>query len=144
MTLSIAQFIINEALKAAALFNATVNVAVVDSGGNLVSFMRMDDALLGSVDVAVKKAKTAVLYDVPTFHLDYVIKNFVDTGIVPGSLGHDMGNGGLITLPGGFPIYNSNSRTRKMIGGLGVCGTRSEKDLVIALVACKEYILGKK
>ena len=41
-------------------------IAVVDSGGNLKAFMRMDDAWVGSIDVAIKKAKTALFFAMPT------------------------------------------------------------------------------
>ena len=41
-------------------------IAVVDSGGNLKAFARMDDAWVGSIDVAIKKAKTALFFAMPT------------------------------------------------------------------------------
>ena len=41
-------------------------IAVVDSGANLKSFHRMDDAWVGSIDIAIKKAKTAVFFGMPT------------------------------------------------------------------------------
>merc|ERR1712018_663138 len=43
-----------------------MNIAIVDAGGNLVSFQRMDGAWLGSVDIAMKKAKTSVFFDMPS------------------------------------------------------------------------------
>ena len=41
-------------------------IAVVDSGANLKAFVRMDDAWVGSIDIAIKKAKTAVFFGMPT------------------------------------------------------------------------------
>ena len=41
-------------------------IAVVDSGANLKAFLRMDDAWVGSIDIAIKKAKTAVFFGMPT------------------------------------------------------------------------------
>lgn len=41
-------------------------IAIVDSGANLKAFFRMDDAWVGSIDIAVKKAKTAVFFAMPT------------------------------------------------------------------------------
>jgi len=41
-------------------------IAIVDSGSNLKAFLRMDDAWVGSIDIAVKKAKTAVFFGMPT------------------------------------------------------------------------------
>ncbi len=43
-----------------------MNIAVVDAGANLVAFARMDGAWLGSLDISVKKAKTARYFDMPT------------------------------------------------------------------------------
>jgi len=43
-----------------------MDIAVVDAGGNLKAFLRMDGAWLGSIDIAVKKARTARLFDMPT------------------------------------------------------------------------------
>ena len=44
-------------------------IAVVDSGANLKAFMRMDDAWVGSIDIAIKKAKTALFFGMATGHL---------------------------------------------------------------------------
>ena len=41
-------------------------IAIVDSGANLKAFHRMDDAWVGSIDIAIKKAKTAVFFGMPT------------------------------------------------------------------------------
>ena len=53
---------------AAAVVKATdikvpMNIAVLDSGAHLKAFLRMDGAVLGSIDIAFKKAKTAVLFE---------------------------------------------------------------------------------
>jgi len=75
-------------------------VAVVDSGANLKVFRRMDDAWVGSIDVAIKKAKTACLFAMPTGDLGKLSQ--------PGgplySIEHS--NEGLITFPGGLPIVD--------------------------------------
>jgi hypothetical protein len=53
-----------EAAKAAAVDQGTaMNIAVVDAGGNLKAFLRMDDAWLGSIDISIKKARTARFFD---------------------------------------------------------------------------------
>ena len=41
-------------------------IAIVDSGADLKAFLRMDDAWVGSIDIAIKKAKTAVFFGMPT------------------------------------------------------------------------------
>ena len=43
-----------------------MDIAVVDAGANLKAFVRMDDAFLGSIDIAIKKAKTARMFNMPT------------------------------------------------------------------------------
>ncbi len=78
-----------------------MNIAVVDAGANILAFVRLDGAWLGSVDVSLTKAKTARFFD-------------MNTGIV-GSLSQPGGslyniehsNGLLISFPGGVPITNA-------------------------------------
>ena len=66
MDLILANMAINAAIKKSEALDVKMNIAIVDAGGNLVAFSRMDDAWLGSVDIAIKKAKTAVFFDMPT------------------------------------------------------------------------------
>ena len=55
LTLRQAQTVLAAALKKAEEIKVPVNIAVVDAGGNLKAFARMDDAFLGSIDIAAKK-----------------------------------------------------------------------------------------
>jgi len=66
ITLQQAQKAIQAAEKKAQELNVKMNIAIVDSGANLTSFSRMDGAWLGSVDIAIKKAKTARFFDMNT------------------------------------------------------------------------------
>ena len=59
VTLDRAQTVIEAALRKAADIGVPMNVAVVDEGGNLKSFVRMDKAWLGSIQIAQDKAWTA-------------------------------------------------------------------------------------
>ncbi len=43
-----------------------MDIAIVDAGANLKAFVRMDDAFLGSIDISIKKAKTARFFDMTT------------------------------------------------------------------------------
>merc|ERR1712080_781493 len=87
-----------------------------DNGANLVGFLRMDGAWLGSVDIAMKKAKTAVFFQMDTD----VIGSLSQPG---GSLyGIEHSNGGLITFPGGVPL----AKAGKQAGGIGVSGSTVE------------------
>lgn len=100
-----------------------MNIAIVDAGANLVAFARMDGAWLGSLDISIKKAKTARFFD-------------METGTV-GSLSQPGGplyniehsNGGLITFPGGIPIKNESG---EIIGAIGVSGSTVENDHTVA------------
>ena len=100
-----------------------MDIAVVDSGANLKAFARMDGAWLGSIDIAIKKAKTARFFD-------------MDTGAIgklsqPGGSLYNIehSNGGLITFPGGVPIKNGAG---EVVGGIGVSGSTVENDHLVA------------
>ena len=60
MNLKLATTALNAALEESGKLNLSMNIAILDSGGHLVSFARMDDSYLGSIDVAMKKAITSV------------------------------------------------------------------------------------
>ncbi|QNH60524.1 GlcG/HbpS family heme-binding protein [Hymenobacter sediminicola] len=100
-----------------------MNIAVVDAGANLTAFIRMDDAWLGSLDISIKKAKTARFFDMPTG----AIGSLSQPG---GSLYNiEHSNGGLITFPGGIPIKDAQG---KVIGAIGVSGSTVEDDHAVA------------
>ncbi|AWV99288.1 GlcG/HbpS family heme-binding protein [Arcticibacterium luteifluviistationis] len=101
-----------------------VNIAVVDAGANLKAFIRMDDSYLGSIDIAIKKAKTSRYFDINTGDLGKLSQ--------PGGIIYniELSNDGLITFPGGVPIKNENG---KIIGAIGVSGGTIEQDHEIAI-----------
>ena len=66
ITLDQAQEVVASALAAAAEQGTLMDIAVVDAGGNLKAFARMDGAWLGSIDIAAMKARTARYFDLPT------------------------------------------------------------------------------
>jgi uncharacterized protein GlcG (DUF336 family) len=123
ITLTQAETAIKAASSKAAKLNTIMNICVVDSGTNLVAFARMDGAWLGSIDIAIKKAKTAAWF-------------FMNTGDI-GGLSQPGGplyniehsNGGLITFPGGIPIKDKDGKT---IGAIGVSGSTVENDHAVA------------
>jgi uncharacterized protein GlcG (DUF336 family) len=100
-----------------------MNIAVVDAGANLTAFARMDDAWLGSLDISIRKAKTARFFDMPTGSIGQLSQ--------PGGslFGIEHSNGGLITFPGGVPIKNEEG---KVIGAIGVSGDTVENDHAVA------------
>ena len=114
VTLEHAQIVLAAAQKRAAESDTRMCIAVVDSGANLKSFVRMDDAWVGSSDIAVKKAKTACFFGMPTGQIGQLSQ--------PGGLlfGIEHSNEGLITFPGGLPIVDQAS---VLIGAIGVSGS---------------------
>ena len=123
ITLELAQAAIQAAHEKALEMGVKMNVAVVDAGANLVAFVRMDDAWLGSLDISIKKAKTARFFDMPTG----VIGSISQPG---GSLYNiEHSNGGLITFPGGIPIKDGSGT---VIGAIGVSGSLVENDHAVA------------
>ncbi|WP_198171616.1 GlcG/HbpS family heme-binding protein [Pseudohalioglobus lutimaris] len=99
-------------------------ISIVDAGAHLLAFQRMDGASLGPVDVSQRKARTAVLFQMPTGDFGKVI---VDHGLT----GMELSNGGLAAFHGGLPILDGDI----MLGAIGVSGGSAEQDLDIARYA---------
>lgn len=117
------QQLINSAIEHANHINIAVSVAIFDSGSNLVAFQKMDDAPIGSIDVALKKAKTAVLFRAPTELLGTKVREQQLDSI-------EQTNNGLILFPGGEPI-----KLDYFVGGIGVSGGTAAQDKEVALYA---------
>jgi uncharacterized protein GlcG (DUF336 family) len=100
-----------------------MNIAVVDAGANLKGFARMDGAWLGSIDISIRKARTARYFDMATGEIGKLSQ--------PGGslFGIEHSNGGLISFPGGVPIVNAAG---EVIGAIGVSGNTVENDHAVA------------
>jgi uncharacterized protein GlcG (DUF336 family) len=81
------------------------DIAIVDEGANLKAFVRMDGAWRGSVDIAIKKGRTARLFDMNTGDIGHFSQ--------PGGALYttEVLNGGLITFPGGILLRNEHGRS---------------------------------
>ena len=123
ITLSQAEKIISAAKEKAAALDTKMNIAVVDAGANLVAFARMDGAWLGSVDIAIKKAKTARYFDMNTGAIGELSQ--------PGGALYNIehSNNGLITFPGGIPLKDPSG---EIIGAIGVSGSTVDNDHAVA------------
>jgi uncharacterized protein GlcG (DUF336 family) len=118
-----AEAAIQAARKKAAKLKTQMCIAIVDSGANLKAFYRMDDAWVGSIDISIKKAKTALFFGMPTG----AIGKLSQPG---GSLfGIEHSNEGLITFPGGLPIVDEEG---VLVGAIGVSGSSVENDNAVA------------
>ena len=95
-----------------------MNIAVVDSGGNLVAFRRMDGALLASIQVSQHKAKAALGYRRET----KVFENAIQESNLPYLLTLD----GVIASRGGIPLIEGG----KIIGAIGCSGGTGSQDEV--------------
>ena len=86
----------------------------------------MDDAWLGSVDISIKKAKTATMFNMPTGDIGALSQ--------PGGPLYNIehSNNGLITFPGGVPVRNKEGQ---VVGAVGVSGSTVENDHAVAAAA---------
>ena len=123
ITLQQAQAATDAALENSKAIGVQMNIAVVDAGANLKAFARMDGAWLGSIDIAIKKARTARFFDMNTGE----IGNLSQPGGPLYNIEHS--NGGLITYPGGVPIRDAAG---EIIGAIGVSGSTVENDHLVA------------
>lgn len=114
----------------AAQIGVPVNIAVLDAGTHLKAFVRMDGAVLGSIDVALSKARTAVLFELPSEAVwDYCKPGAPAPGL-------ERSNGGLATFAGGIPIRDA---TGALLGAVGVSGGAVSQDLEIAQAAAAAH-----
>ena len=123
ITLEQAEKMINAAKEKSVGLDTKMNIAVVDAGANLVAFARMDGAWMGSLDIAIKKAKTSRFFDMNTG----IIGELSQPGGALYNIEHS--NNGLITFPGGMPIKNTDG---EVIGAIGVSGSTVENDHAVA------------
>jgi len=119
MQLDTALHLIDRALRLAAGEDVRAAVAVVDAGGHLVAFKKADGTQLGSIELAILKARTAALFLRPTARMEQALRD---------------GNAMLATLPnmlpagGGIPI----ERDGRIIGALGLSGGQGDTDARLA------------
>ena len=122
VTLEQAEKLSQAAKEKAAAIGVPMNIAIVDEGANLVSFHRMDNAWLGSIDIAIKKAKTARFFDMNSGEIGKLSQ--------PGGPLYNIehSNGGLISFPGGVLLKDGD----KIIGAIGVSGGSVDQDHEVA------------
>lgn len=123
ITITQAEDAISAAKQKAESLGTRMNICVVDAGSNMVAFARMDGAWIGSVDISMKKAKTAAWFTMDTAALTPLVQ--------PGASLYNIehSNGGLITFPGGVVIRNAAG---DVIGAIGVSGSTVEDDHEVA------------
>lgn len=123
ITLDVAKQIVTAAEEKADAIDVPMCIAVMDDGGNLVTFHRMDDALLASVEIAQNKAYTAV-----SLKLD---SETVWELSQPGEALYGIGetnDGRIVTFGGGIPLKVGED----VVGAVGVSGGSVEEDVAVA------------
>jgi uncharacterized protein GlcG (DUF336 family) len=132
LTLAVAKQIAAAAAAEAAKNNWNVVIAIVDDGGHLVYFERLDETQTGSIDVALQKARTATSFKRPTKALEDVLMG---------------GRMTILTLPGALPVEGGVPimLDGKVLGAIGVSGVTAQQDGQIAKAGADALpkILGK-
>lgn len=123
LSLDDARRILDAALDKAVEIGQPMNVAVVDDGGHLLAFGRQDGAILGSIDIATSKARTAAIMKMSTEELG---KAATPDGPL---YGIEVTNGGLVIFGGGIPVATSRGA---VVGAIGVSAGTVEQDVVVA------------
>jgi uncharacterized protein GlcG (DUF336 family) len=118
------------ALGCAADVGALVSVAVVDGGGNLVLFERMDGAEIAGPVLAPDKAFTAVAHRIAT----HLLTDLVSPGADLAGM-NSAGNGRYVAFAGGIPLWDGD----RVVGGVGVSGGSGEQDRAAAEAAAAVY-----
>ncbi|GAB3566377.1 GlcG/HbpS family heme-binding protein [Spelaeicoccus albus] len=126
LTLADARRVIEAGENRATEIGQPQNVAVVDTGGNLVAHVRMDGAWIGSVDISINKAWTARAFNISTKELaDNAQPSDQFYGI------HASNSGRVMIFAGGIPL----TRDDEVIGAVGVSGGSGDQDQTVAEAA---------
>lgn len=135
ITLHQAQAVVDACIRRTEDLDLKMNAAVVDAGAHLKAFNRMDGAWLGSIDISIKKARTARYFDMETSDLSPMVQ--------PGEpLYHmEFSNDGLITFPGGIPLKLDDGT---VIGAVGVSGSTVDNDQKVAEAGAQAFEAAQK
>ncbi len=130
LTLESAEKIIVAAKLKAGSISQPMNIAVVDEGGNLLAFARMDKAWRGSIDIAINKAWTSRAFDIETRKLSKLAQPGEDFyGI------HASNHGRVMVFAGGVPIQQSG----QVVGAIGVSGGTGDQDQAVAEAGASSF-----
>ena len=130
LNLSDARKIIAAATRKADEIGQPMCIAVVDEGGNLLAFERMENAWRGSIDIAISKAFTSRAFDITTKDLgDNSGPGQQFFGI------HASNHGRIMIFAGGVPLRQNGT----VVGALGISGGSGEQDHSVAVVGAEGY-----
>lgn len=114
---------LNASIETAKALNILVSIAIVDTGGHLVAFARLD-SVYGVIEFALRKARTAVM-----FGIDSDVMGTIVSGTDIHGYGMINSNGGLLTIAGGVVIKNKDGN---IIGAIASSGGSPDQDREIA------------
>ncbi len=130
MNLELAKKLIAAAESEAIARELKMVISIVDDGGNLVALHRMDDAWIGSIDIAQGKAWTAVAFKLET--------ELLEAATIPGAELYGINttnNGKVVVFGGGIPLVQDG----KVIGAIGVSGSSVPNDVAVAKAGAKAF-----
>lgn len=127
ITVTQANEILQKAMGKADEINVAANIVILDTSGHLKAFIRMDNAYLGSIDIAQGKAKTAMLFRMPSHNVGEFLKPEA------GAYGMINTSGGLVGFKGGLPVNQGNN----IVAYIGISGGSPDQDFEIATAASK-------
>jgi uncharacterized protein GlcG (DUF336 family) len=123
VTLASALVVVDAARQQAEKIGVPMNIAVVDAGANLVAFIRMDGAWLGSIEIACNKAYTARAFDMTTRDLSKISQPGAPAYGIADSTEHKVA-----IFPGGIPLRIGKS----VVGAVGASGGLPDQDHQVA------------
>ena len=123
--------VIEAARRKAEKIGMPMNIAVVDAGTNLVAFMRMDGAWLGSIAIAQNKAYTARAFDMSTRDLAKISQPGEPAYGIAVSTDHKVA-----IFPGGIPLKAGD----RVIGAVGVSGGKPDQDHSVAEASAEAFL----
>ena len=130
ITSKVARAMIGAAERRAAEIGIAINVAILDAGAHQEAVARMDGAVLGSIDLAISKARTAVLFEITSEAIwDYCKPGAPAPGL-------ERSNGGLATFAGGIPLRDASGA---LVGAIGVSGGAVDQDRDVAEAAAAAF-----
>jgi cob(I)alamin adenosyltransferase len=125
LTLSMAIEMTRGGMAEARKLGLSMSIAIVDAGGHLINFIRMEDAMLASIQIATDKAFTAVAGKIPTYQWQELLR----MGELPQLFVHERWT----AFAGGFPVIKGG----RLLGGIGVSGAERFGDTSVAKAALR-------
>lgn len=126
LTIALIKQIAARATEAAAAIPCAMSIVIVDSGANLAYVERMDEAMIGSVEAARRKARSAVLFKRPT-------KAFED--MLTGGRMAVLSLPDVMPIEGGVPLIVDG----RIEGAIGVSGGTGQQDGIVANAAARFF-----